>query len=430
MRAVRKLLLLVGLAAGLAGGLAGLFATMQVTEVVQKTKPVSEPLSAAQLIDKGSPDNLQVELTGFAFGPPVIATYKDGEKWAWLPVEPGSRPRDPKKAGFKIFYRTRANNPAALDQVVKRTKLPALVATALSEHSPWRAPFDSALRKAYPKQEVNQTILLTEPRLTFLDFAVDLSDERLYDVGYQSLASWGSAGLLMVGFVCLYLLVRGKGSAATSHSVRDAEALRAKLRSERPDSCHQARPGHVLGGIALFGALAVLLFLIGSICTLAVLKNQVEGKPFFAVLAGFVSFGFILGAYLAVRGCQYRWRWPTDIDVCFTGIRWRQGRVQRAILWEEIEEVDHQIKLVPRANYVGGLAGAIAQMNNPQPPIRIDTLRITLQTGESYKMSPSSVTDYPKFAATVEGMWGNNAKNASCSGVAEAWAVAMGSGKC
>jgi len=194
---------------------------------------------------------------------------------------------------------------------------------------------------------------------------------------------------------------------------------------ERPESLHDAKPSYILSGLVLYGGLSGVLLLMAGVCTLAVIKNQTDGKPLLAVLASFISLAFFLGAVGAWNACQRRLRWPTEIAVCFTGLRWRQRRKRRAILWAEVQEVVRDVKLVPRHNNMG-LLGAIAQANNPQPPIRIDTLQITLSNGETYRMSPSSVTDYQQFAGTVGKLWSDGMKNSDFSGVTQAWMSAMG----
>src|SRR5262249_59799761 len=116
-----------------------------------------------------------------------------------------------------------------------------------------------------------------------------------------------------------------------------------------------------------------------------------------AVFTALVALPIFLCALAALRGCLSRWRSPTDIQVCHTGLRWRQGRQQRAALWGEFANVQRDIKYVQRVTYPGGLVGAMAQLNNPQPPIKVDTLKLTLESGETYRMSPQALTDYLKF---------------------------------
>jgi hypothetical protein len=429
MRVFRILVLLPGLTGLPLGGVAFLTA-LQVNDIVEKTRAEPNVLRAAELLDKGSPENLHVEVTDFKFGSPVIATNKDGWQHAWLPIQPALQSKNAKKtAKNKIFYRAKVQDQASLNEFVKRTKLAALVTTPLPEGSRWRVTFDQALRKAYPDQDSRQTVFLAEPRMTFLDYAIELSDARLYDVGYQSLVAWGATGLVLVGFLSLYKLIARRGSAARSRQpvgLTDPEAQRATLLTERPESLHDAKGSYILGGVCMFGTLAGFLLLLGAGGILAVVKNQMDGKPLLAVLAGFFVVALFLGATSAMSACRQRRRWPTDIAVCFSGLRWRQGRTQRAILWAEVEDIDRNVKLVPRANYVGGVLGAMAQLNNPQPPIRIDTLKITLRSGESYRMSPSTITDYPKFATEVGKLWGDDVKNSDCTGVTEAWMIARG----
>jgi hypothetical protein len=142
-------------------------------------------------------------------------------------------------------------------------------------------------------------------------------------------------------------------------------------------------------------------------------------------MAALLALSFLLGGGLAVRGLVNRLRWPTDIAVCATGLRWRQGGRQRAFLWSEVTNADRQIKYVPRYNQ-GGLVGAIAAMNNPEAMQKIDTLTITFRWGESRRFSSESTTDYLKFASTVAQMWGDDVKQSAVRNVTAAWMVARG----
>jgi hypothetical protein len=71
----------------------------------------------------------------------------------------------------------------------------------------------------------------------------------------------------------------------------------------------------------------------------------------------------------------------------------------------------------------------MAQMNNPQPPIKVDTFKLTLQSGKTYRMSPAAITDYLKFASSITELWGDDAKNTDFTGVTDAWLIARGIGK-
>jgi hypothetical protein len=427
MRVLRIFLAVIGFAVCLPAGFVVLFSAFQLITVIQKSKPTPQGVTAAQLVENGTPENLHVELTGFTFGTPVIEPNKEGWECVWLPVVPEPKPKKANKQA--IFFRAIVHDQLALDELVKQSKLTALATSALPNDSRWRVTFGPALRKAYPKQETGQTVFLAEPRLSMYDQSIELSDPRLYDVAYQSIAAWGGAGLLVLGLLGLYLAMKGRGAARPARNIPDAEALRAKLAAEAPVSFHRASALYIFRGICFFGFLAGFLFLMAWLFTAVAFQAQNRGEPLAAVFTTFVALPIFLMALVAVRACLSRWRLPTNIEVCYTGLRWRQGRRQRALLWGEFADVQREIKLVQRATYPGGLVGAMAQMNNPQPPIKVDTLKLTLDSGETYRMSPQSMADYLKFASTVSELWADDVKNSDFSGVTEAWQVARGLGK-
>ena len=425
MRFVRLLLIVLGLAVGLPLGCLLLFVTVEVKMVAKDTRPTPQTLSAAQLADKGDAENLHVELTDFTFGKPVIENDERGWKCAWLPVEPAPRPK--KAAKHVLFFRADVHDQAALDEVLKRSRLEALLVSALSEGSHWKATPGAALRQAYPKLKTGEALLLAEPRLSLLGQTVALSDPRLFDPTYEGLGAWGGAGLLLLAVIALRLML--KGSSAEEEGDRkklpaNAEAQRAQLETERPVSFHRRKFLGVFPGICFFGLLAASLWFLVGITGLAAVMAQGEGKPLFAVL--FVFFGVLtlLGARVAGRAwLRYR-RWPTDIAVCYSGLRWRQGWRRRTLLWAEVEEVRRDVRFVQRVGQTG-LVGAMAQWNNPQPPIRVDTLLITLCSGESYCMSPNVVTDYYKLADTANNLWVDDERRREVAPFTDAWLKAM-----
>jgi hypothetical protein len=418
MRLLRVLAIVLGLAVGFPLGCVVLWVTMQLRMVAQTTQPTPEVLPAVLLADKGAPDNLYVEVTDFTFGKPVVESNEKGWECAWLPVEPV--PARKKAAKYTLFFRADVRDQAALDEVVKATRLEALVANALPDGSHWRVKSGPALRKAYPKLDMRQAVFLAEPRLSLAGRSVALSDPRLYHPGYEPLGAWGGAGLLLFAFFGLTLTMkRGEGDTATSPP--DAEALRAQVKGERPLSSHRAKFGRLFPGICFYGLLTGALLLVSAALTSIAVRSQREGKPLIAVGQVFFGLMTLLGARTAARACGRRLRWPTDIEVCPTGLSWRQGRRRRIVLWSEVADVARQVKEVPRPIYPGGLVGAMAALNNPQPPIRIDTLTITLHSGESYQMAGDVLTDYGGFVESVRTVWVEHEYKGQFGGVTGAW---------
>jgi hypothetical protein len=416
MRLLRILFNLLGLAVGLPLGGLLLYLTIELKAVTQKTQPTPQRLPAAKLAEKGAPDNLYIELTGFTFGKPVIEKNEEGWVGAWLPVEPTSQPKE--AARYSIFVRANVRDQAGLDALLKQSRCEALVTTGLPKTSRWRVKSGPALRKAYPELDLSQVLFLAEPRLSLLGHSVELSDPRLYDPMYESLGAWGGTGLVLFGLVNFYWLIKRRRTAVDAGL--DTEALRAQLETERPESVHTARTSGVVQGVLGFGILAGIFLCAVLLLTVAAIRAQGEGKPSIAVLMIFLDVPFILAARAAVRACVRRFRWPTDIALCPTGVRWRQGSKRRAILWAEFAEVHREVKIIPRVGQTG-LVGAFQQLNNPMPPLIKDTVRITLHSGETYLMSPAMVTNYNGFAESAPTLWKEDGLRHDSACVTDAW---------
>jgi hypothetical protein len=314
-----------------------------------------------------------------------------------------------------LFYRANVRDQAALDELLQGARLEALVATALPDGSHWRVTSGPALRKAYPKLDMRQTLFLAEPRLSLAGRSVALSDPRLYHPAYESLGAWGGAGLLLFAFVGLTLTMkRGEGDAGAGAPPADAEALRAQVKSERPLSSHRAKTGGLIPGICLYGLLTGGLLLAVVALGSTAVRSQREGKPLIAVGQTLFLVFALLGARAAGRACGRRLCWPTDIEVCPTGLSWRQGRRRRVVLWSEVADVQRQVKEVPRPVYPGGLVGAMAA-------IRIDTLTLTLHSGETYQWSGDVMTNYGGFVESVRTVWVEHEYKSQFGGVTDAW---------
>jgi hypothetical protein len=421
MRVLRILPLGFGLIVGLPLGGFLLYWTLELNAVAQKAQATPQRLSVAQLAEKGVPDNLYVELTDCTFGKPVIEKNDKGWVGAWLLVEPTPQPK--KAAKYVIFFRANVHDQAELDEFLKQSPGEALVASGLLKTSPWRVEVGPALRKAYPKLNFSHVLFLAEPQLPIFGHHVHLSDARLHDPRYESMGAWGGAGLILLALVSLYLMMkrrRTEGDGGFDASGLDADALRVQLASERPESVHSARAWGVLQRVIGFGILAGIMMLLVVVLTFGAVLSQSEGRPLGAVIFVLFDFPVFLGARAAIRAFLRTLRWPTDIAVCPTGLRWREGRKDRNILWAEVAEVHRDVKIIQR--YRGtGLVGALNQLNNPAPPLIKDTLHITLHSGEFYLMSPQMVTDYVKFAETAARMWKEEAMRRDTAGITNAW---------
>jgi hypothetical protein len=434
MRVLRILQIIFGLTVGLPLGCMVLYTTIQLNQVTQKTKPTPQVLSAAQLVAKGALDNLHVELTGFIFGKPVIETDKEGWVCVWLPVEPDpkapdAKPQEAPKAADAaqeetakraLFFRAEVRDQAALDELLKQPRLKALATTPLPKGNRWRVKCSATLRKAYPDLDLSHVLFLAEPRLSLLDQSVELSDPQLYDASYEAIGAWGGMVLLLFAFLSFYLIVYRRRAVAVGAATPDTESHRAQLEMERPESVHQAQTSGIIRGVLWYGFLAVIMIPAVVFLAVAAVRAQTQGKPLIAVNLTFLALPLFFGVRASLRTCVRRLRWPTDIAVCPSGLRWRQGGKHRTILWTEVTEVLRVIKEVPRMHQTG-LVGALQQLNNPLPPIIVDTVRLTLDSGESFLMSPTVITNYPRFAETTSTLWKEDGLRSESAGITDAW---------
>jgi hypothetical protein len=423
MRVLRILFLVLAFTVGLPVGGLLFYWSMEFKAVAQRTKETPDRVPAAQLADKGVPDNLYVDVTDFTFGTPVVETSKQGWAYVWLPVEPATESE--KEPPYTIFLRVNVQDQVALDRFVKRGRCGALIATGLPKSSKWRIGCGAALQKAYPEQDWSKAMLLAEPRLKLFDYPVELSDPRLHDPEYESAAVWGGGALVLFGLASLYFLMKGKkqpGGAAVP--ALEAETLRAQLQTERPESVHRARLSGVaqraVGYLVLVGVLVLgLLAATGS-----ALLAQNRGQSHAAVILVFVAVVALLPVRAAFRAFLRMFRFPTDIAVCPGGVRWRQGSRQRAILWSEVAEVRRDIKVIQRFQGTG-IVGAMRALNNPAPPLIKDTVRIELETGEAYVLGPDMVTSYPQLAETAPRLWKEDGLRSEAAPTTAAWLQAL-----
>jgi hypothetical protein len=425
MRILRLLFLALGLTVGLPLGGFLLYWTLELNAVAQRTQAEPQPTPATELAQKGVPDNLYVELTDFTFGKPVIEAGQQGWYCVWLPVEPVPPAVQPAK--YTIFFRANVRDQASLEEFLKRAPSEALVTTGLPQSSQWRIPVGPALRKAYPKLNSNYALFLGEPRVSVLGYPIALADPRFHDPRYEAMAAWGGGGLVLLALFSLYAIVKGRrdeGDASSAAPARDLNALRTQLQAERPESNHVARTWGVLQRMIGYGILVGMLIVAVFLMAGAAVQSQAEGKPLGAVLFVFVGLPLLLGACAAARAFFRMFRWPTDIAVCPTGLRWRQGGRQRLIAWAEVADVQRDVKVIQRFHRTG-LVGAMEQLNNPSPPMYKDTLRITLHSGESYVMTPQLVTDYMKLIDTAPRLWKEDAMGQNTASITNAWLKAL-----
>ena len=425
MRALRIPLIVFGLVVALPLGAAVLYVALQFHDVLERTELTPHLIAAAELSENGPPKNLHIELTDFKFGEPVIERNKDGWESVWLPIKPSPAS---KVAGKRLlFLRVDVPDQAALDEFVGRANLTALVASPLPKNSRWRVTAGKALRKAYPKLDTSHVVYLAEPKLDMSGISLDLADGRLYDPTIHSLVAWSGAGLLFFGILSLGLLSsRFASEPARRKPVHNAEELRGQLSTERSVSVHQSSGFQILLQVVSYAGLAVVLLAAAVGFAFAVVQIQAQGRPLIAILCAFISLPLFVASWASARTSRHRWHWPREVAVCHSGLRWRQPRGSHDILWSEVVEAKREIRYVRNTN--GGLAGAFADLNNPNGGNCVDTLRITLDTGESYTFAPIMLDGYADFAANIGKIWSDHQKNADLTGVTEAWLKARSFG--
>src|SRR5262249_24114380 len=154
-------------------------------------------------IEKGPGDNLHVELTDIAFGPPVIEREAEQWRWVWIPVYPAGSSTTATNPAV-ILKANGVHEQAQLDALLKQPRLEALATTPLADHSVWKVKVSKELRQAYPKLDASKVIFLTEPDL-YREGKVVLPGDVALDPTTAWVAWGAAAGLLVVGIVCLLL---------------------------------------------------------------------------------------------------------------------------------------------------------------------------------------------------------------------------------
>jgi hypothetical protein len=391
MHSLRTALCAVGMLAGFLLGPAALVVAWQLL-MVSGADPTPQPLSVAQLIDKGPGGNLHVELTDLAFGEPVVV--EDGGDWkaAWFPV----RPADTKVPAAKlVFFRTEhVESQAELDDLLRRPTLTALVTTPLADQSIWKVHADKELHKAYPKLDPAGVIFLAEP-IADLGAAGIVTPAVLFNKAVAPVAGVLGLCLLVAGVVCVVLLGRGDGNSTAAAPQTAGQAAQAapkrahehgRLAIEIPISEHRFAFWSVAPRAFAVGGVAAVLVLIGLGLLLG-LEGALVEKNYAPVP------GLALGAALTLAGglamawavyCMFTGQ-VTEMFVCPSGLRWRVQAQQRQVLWEEIAAVDvFQSVTVSRrgADWAGRT-----------------TLR--LRSGETLLLRSYALSDYPRFVSNV-----------------------------
>src|SRR5205823_4204709 len=145
--------------------------------------------------------------------------------------------------GPTVFLRThQAGNQAALDALLARRRLTALVTTPLSDRSVLKVRPSAKLREAHPKLDAAKALFLGDPKMDLAGLGV-LPGNVLF-AGNAPLLAWVAAGVLLVlGALCLFLMFRGEGVNVGRQAAEPpppvSEGDRGRLAVELPLSEHR-----------------------------------------------------------------------------------------------------------------------------------------------------------------------------------------------
>jgi hypothetical protein len=368
------------------------WATFQLKLVAQVCQPTPEPISARALEEKAKVENDHIEVNQFTFGKPIPELAEDGSwDYVWLPIEPLPFPRPktkkpPPEKGQEhlIFYRAIVHDQAAVDEILKRTKLEAFYTNDFSDTSRWRVTSATALKRAHPLN-AEKSVFLAEPQLQILGQTISLADPRLYDPRYEAMGAWGGGGLILLAFIAIYITMRPTPEEIERENLPPAvaEPLRAQLHSEAVVSRHMARSSGTIFYGLLFTVIAGVLLLTTMGLAMKATEYQQAQKSLFAAFYTLFALLAAFGMFASASKALHFFFFPTEIRTSRSGIRWREGRKQYQILWPELGKAR-------RAITVGRSGGGY------------DTLTITLRNGRTYIFSDLVITDYLVFAETLK----------------------------
>jgi hypothetical protein len=202
-----------------------------------------------------------------------------------------------------------------------------------------------------------------------------------------NLIAWGSAGgLLIFGLVCLTLRSRRQGHADAPTRVAVSEHERNRLAEAPALTSHQFAALSFLYAAGKNLILSGFLLLLGGGAVIFALASPaLEGTT--AAMVGLV--GLLVGL-LALFMASMSYREYSDrvihIEVCPHGLRWSKKDSFGMATWAEIGGVDRNVIVTGRGENID----------------RSDVTTITLRNGETLRLSCDMITDYPRFANTLQ----------------------------
>jgi hypothetical protein len=332
------------LVTGIWFGLLALLVCWQL-QLVAGALPTPQTMTVADLIDKGSGENLHVELTDLAFGNPVIEQTENHDwQQVWVPVLPaGSGKTTPKQT---VLLRAGwITKQSQLDEFLKQTKLKALVTTSLPTWSLWKVRPSEVLQQASPKLDLGKVVFLTKPDLGVAP--VVLPADVVFAETTRRAAQGSAAGFLLVGILSIPLLFwaarASTGSFSDDPATQAKQHERGRLAMESPLSMHYFTLGKccVRAGKNIGFA---ILFVVFGLGLLGVAAWAIDKAGFGLYLAGgavLVSLALVGAAVAAVyRAAQIFSGGVSEIAVCHSGLRWSARGKSRKALWSDVASVN------------------------------------------------------------------------------------------
>jgi hypothetical protein len=384
MRGIWKVLLVLGLLGGVVAGAAGAFVAWQVGMAAPVGRPQPEPMTAAELLEKGPGDNGHLLLTEFTFGKPVLEIDQGRWRRVWVPIVPaGQQLQASKKMLF--FQAIGVTDTAQLNAALNQTTLDVLVANRLPDGCLWKGEGRDLLWKTYPKAAPDAVLFLTEPQLR-LGGRTLLAGDRVCEPMVQHLG-WGVAGGAgVLALVCLILL-RRRGDRPSA----ETQAERDRVAAEFPVSSHGFNIGNslfmsllYLAGAAGAGYFATL----AAPFTITLWTTNLLIGAALSALATVAGFAVAAAGALWVIGSILNGVWT--IEVCRSGLRWAQcGRTQHRA-WSEVASVDRQDHQQLLKRQTGDVL------------LQWSILTIQFHSGEKLRLASYEIADYEGFYNALE----------------------------
>lgn len=176
------------------------------------------------------------------------------------------------------------------------------------------------------------------------------------------------------------------------------EYERGRLAREIPVSTHEAVSAAYFSMAAKRCAWAILPLLFAMIFTAVTVENVRKDLGSAMYVSGVIAAGlFLLGFWLISSACRVYSDRVNEIAVCHTGLRWRKGETRSTALWTDLATVDVDVA-VPQT----GQTGLVGAMQALSARTTINSVALTLRSGEYLIIRRDTVSDFVRFANTVK----------------------------